>query len=539
MVRELPSYLTSTIRKLGWICLLGCSLTNGTLATPASEPTGQLPETTTSSQAPVSGNESTDDQLPWKKTGQRTPQAPTVEDVSARQLLEIYGIDESQWSFLTDGNKWSPEAADTTVKILFHLPNIRRGYFERWSAETVPWNELVSEPETHRSQFFRLRGRVNKIEEKTVVKEAAELLQFDHYYQVHMEVTGMPHTAIVFTRQLPKRWQTEPPEDEKVEVTGLFLKAGPAEEPGRKFFFAAPRIIWVPDRPNPSQGITKHHVLLAKMGVDIGLFSHITRQTERAFSGEERECFFQLLKAVAAPQANSLAKQQPLGLTISEVLGNPADLQGQLFTLEGTARRITRIVVEDPEIQERYGIDHYYQLDLFVSLKGKSIQIKSHSTDHDAPVFSNRYPINICVRTLPPELKEMHQQLAAGQLDQKLLRANVRLHGFFFKLWTYQTLFASRENEEGFQLSPVFIATEPQMLTSDNRRNPYVGAVVMTVFLIALTAAWVFLWKNSRADRHFAKTTLKRQLEAEAVESLSKLDASQPDAAADLQADEQ
>ena len=123
----------------------------------------------------------------------------------------------------------------------------------------------------------------------------------------------------------------------------------------------------------------------------------------------------------------------------------------------------------------------------------------------------------------------MNQELVAGKPNQDLLRATVRLQGFFFKTWSYQTVYASSKDEEGFQTSPIFIASEPEVISTEITRSPYIGALVATVFTIALIACWFFIWKSSRGDRHFKETTLKPSLEATALESLAQLnEASNP-----------
>jgi len=507
--------ITNWLRALApwYACLLvtGILLANARAVQPAQQQPTQ----------PSSDSDSPGE-LPWKKSG-RSPRPPSGAEVTPRQLLKIYGLDDSHLSFLADGDAWSPSAEDTTTKILLNLEKDNLQTLDRWSQETVPWLEMIEKPASHRLQVFRLRGRARNIEKITLVKEAAELVQFDHYYRVHLDITGTPHTAIIFTRRYPEAWKTGQSLDERAELSGLFLKVGPAGQKGQEFWFATPRIAWLPDQAMPSQGITQHHVLLANRGVDIGLFSHITRQTRREFIGDERECFFQLLQAVAHPAGEHLSGANPIPLKITGLLRAPQEFQGQLFTLEGIARRITRIVVEDPEIQQRFGLDHYYQVDMFVSLGGKSVQIKRHSKDQDAPVFENRYPVNVCVRSLPPALTKMNEELAAGNQNQDLLRANVRIQGFFFKLWSYQTKFVSDEQQERTQLSPVFISGTPELILSEETRSPYLSSLFATIFILILVAIWFFLWKNNRADQEFSQTTLKRHREADAMESLSEL----------------
>ena len=497
-------------RKLAIILLMTCMITRAPGVSPG------WPGQTANSQEPSTP------ELPWKKkTG--TPRPPSRSEVTAQQLLKIYGVDDSHLSFLADEQEWSAEAEETTTKILLNLEKENLQNLERWSQAPVPWENLSQAPGDHRIQVFRLRGRAQRIETVPVVKEAAELLKFDHYYRVHVQIEGTSRRAIVVTRHLPKVWEAGQALDERIETSGLFLRVGPLEDKTRGFWFAAPRISWLPDRVAPDSGITSHHVLLADHGVDIGLFSHITRQTRREFIGEERECFYQLLKAVEHAGNPKLNQSNPRSLEIAKLLRNPSDFQGQLFDLEGTARRITRIMIEDPEIQDRFGFDHYYQLDMFVSLAGKSIQIKQSPGDDAAPVFSNRYPVNVCIRSLPPALEKMNQELARGVDNQELLRAHVRLPGFFLKLWSYQTTFAASQEGRGGQLSPVFIAYAPTVVPSKDTRNPFVGTIIGALFVLVLGITWFILWRNSRSDRKFSQTTLQRQRDQDALESLEEL----------------
>ena len=522
VIPKVPYDFSATNQCSAWMSLLAILLlVPGTLTKLAGQ------ETTPSS---ASGS----DELPWKRDSKRSPRPPAETEITAHMFLQQKGIVESQLQSLTNDSSWSPEAEDTTVKILYHLPTISPHYIHRWSDKPAPWQALASNPEEHQVHFFRIKGRLKQIEKKTIISEAARLVHFDHYYQAQITIPGTPHTAIVCTRHFPASWKPGEDMDERIEVAGLFLKLGAQESAGQTFYFAAPRITWLPDRLDKAAGISKYHLLLANMGVDIGLFSHITRQTRHEFTGDERACFFQLLSAVSKTTSANLSRKQPRKLKIPELLRNTTRAQGQLFTLEGTARRITRIVVEDTSVQEQFKadidgdghddlLDHYCQIDMFVSLKGKSVQVKKDANDKDAPVFSNVYPVNVCVRTLPPELLKMNQELASDNPSQDLLRAHVRLQGFFFKTWSYQTAYASSKDDEGFQTSPIFIATEPEVIPTEIVRSPYIGVMVAVVFTIILIGCWFYIWKNNRADRQFKKTILKRSLEPTDLESLNQL----------------
>ena len=116
----------------------------------------------------------------------------------------------------------------------------------------------------------------------------------------------------------------------------------------------------------------------------------------------------QLAREVQARAAKGLFSVAPL-------FNEPANQVGELVLLEGTVRRVTRVDVGKTsdgaasDVARRFGIDHYYELDLF--------------TDD-----SQNNPIVVCVRELPPGFP-----VGDG------LHEPVRVAGLFFKSWSFES----------------------------------------------------------------------------------------------------
>ena len=75
---------------------------------------------------------------------------------------------------------------------------------------------------------------------------------------------------------------------------------------------------------------------------------------------------------------------------------------------------VEEILVNDPDIVARFGIDHYYQVSLF--------------TDDSYDKHWNPQPLTFCLRELP-------EGMPYGNLPR--YGETVRMAGFFFKTWSY------------------------------------------------------------------------------------------------------
>jgi len=177
--------------------------------------------------------------------------------------------------------------------------------------------------------------------------------------------------------------------------------------------------------------------------------------------------------------------------SVVPLFNDPASQHGQLVSLRGTAIRAIKIAVADPldasanrDIRERYGIDHYYEIEIV-------------TTD------SQNNPIVFCVRRLP-----------SGFPTGERINQPVQITGFFFKSWSYASQrtggsISKADGQQGRlrQVAPILIGSEPVMVQVA-RPNQFgvLGMVAGGVFVAVLLAIWLGIWRVSRSDRKFRST---------------------------------
>ena len=217
-------------------------------------------------------------------------------------------------------------------------------------------------------------------------------------------------------------------------------------------------------------------------------------RSRKGIENVDSECFYQLLAAVGRAKPGQLAQAATFDPPFGPLLQSPRSNQGKLFSFRGTARRVTRILVGEKNLQARFGFDHYYQVDIFVSLGRQTVRLGDPSSSEDVPTFSNNYPITVCVRQLPQGMREGEE-----------LRQEVRVAGVYFKLWSYRTEYISSFNKRQLQISPMLIGRELELIEMDAARNPWVGVIAGFMFLAVLGMTWYGLWRTGRSDRRFGQ----------------------------------
>ncbi len=118
---------------------------------------------------------------------------------------------------------------------------------------------------------------------------------------------------------------------------------------------------------------------------------------------------------------------------------------GDYLRFRFNIRRVTRVVVEEPEIARQYGVRQYYQLDGFVPLGDLVIRLGADS-EHASTVFQERFPAAIVVANLPVAIEREAESVAAGRSQAESLNRNVEVDAFFFKVWSYKTEYVQQNN---------------------------------------------------------------------------------------------
>ncbi|MEX0819541.1 MAG: hypothetical protein WD070_08100, partial [Pirellulaceae bacterium] len=354
-------------------------------------------------------------------------------------------IDDSQLAGFADGEPLGIQDEETVRRILYSMPRMPLSDLDRWAQPTENLSALLSAPNDHRADTFLIRGRTTRIERVAILPEAIERLGFEHYFRVHADIDASPHAAVLCCREIPDAWASGHVLGEPIRAYGLFLKLGAGDASRTEFAFATPHIGWLPSEPNATTGVTADLAYLASLGMDISLFDDVRPLNRKPVTQADRECFYQLLATFGKADADAARSHTSRPVELAPLLQQPETQHGRLMIVRGTARRAMLIRVDDQDIRERFGIDHYYQIDIFIRLGDQVVRLGKQG-DAESPTFTNSYPVTVCVLQLPPDLPEGTD-----------IREEVSIPAACFKLWAYRSRFVSAYDQKQLQVSPMFI----------------------------------------------------------------------------------
>jgi hypothetical protein len=406
-----------------------------------------------------------------------------------QEILERYGIGPSQLEGFFNGQPLMPSEEDVLVKILFRLPRMGLDNLQRWRQTNVSWDQLAATPAEHRVQVFHVRGRVKRVERQALLPEQAALYELEHFYRVTLDIADAPYRALLLARRVPAAWKLDEPLDEPAAADALFLKLGDSAADSPPLIFAAGRVAWLPDRPSAEHHIGSPQLQLAKLGMDAGLWELVRGVNGRGLGDEDREAFYQLLAAVGRPEASAIVSAEAKPLALVPLLEHPEQHHGEVHLVEGLARRVMKVPVRDADVRARFGIDHYYEIDLFLPLGNTSIRIGKDATGQKSPVYRNDFPATLVVRQLPP-----------GMAEGERVHQTVRAKAVFFKLWVYPSPFAEKFNQ--VQPAPLLVAAEPTVVPFEAASNWVVSTLVLAAFVLALGVVAIITWWQRSSDRH-------------------------------------
>lgn len=455
---------------------------------------------------------------------------------SFEDILALAGWDTERLARLRDGNEFTEPQRLETLALLRRLHTFDRASLEQWT-KTSSASPIQDRKKANSSQLVRLRGRVVSVVEKSVPPSIVDRLEMKSYYECELLQGEQAGSVVIWAAQVPRAWLAMSEINQPAMATALFVREMPEASRSARALFVASRLEWYPelvDEPYVSLGQS----ILAAHGMDIGLLDEIVNH--QPVKGAEREAFYQVLSVAGKIDADRLARLARRGLStfaksfqsdreskqlqqrlmakeveslaakgrfsVAPLFNEPDAQVGRLFMFDGVARRVTRINVgvgDDgvsvSDVYHRFGIDHYYEIELFTS-------------------DSQNRPLVFCVRELP-EGFPMH-----GRIDQP-----VRLAGFFFKSWRYHT-HEPLAAEKGItapgssgrpSISPLLIGRAPIVLppttAGDSRITTYVGTgIVLSGIFVALAT----LWRWRRSDRQFFDRHLAPSFVLPAGESL-------------------
>ena len=440
--------------------------------------------------------------------------------IKAEQLRDIYHVE-------------SPlEETDTRtliLRLLYRLARMPQRNLEYWAQKNERPENALWNGATPIGDVFALRGVLREINAFTL--NDADQMKFGKKQvfrcQLSLPSSAGTRPAILYTSTVPIRLPLDEPVDAACGALAIF--AGNDDATGNPLFIAD-RLAWYPDS------------LLGDLKMDVSLLENV--ENSKPLRGEEYEAFYQMLAAARRSAADELPRRaynqlryetgelqaalmklenNAVPLTEDEQLEkkvletrldymrknashpfvplveHPDRFNGELIMLRGTAYRIVKVRVTEPEIRKRLGINHYFQIDMRVNLEHKVKLITSRTAEGESAKIREekivtQHPATFCALSLPP-----------GMPTGDHLLEPIRVAGFYFKNWQYQTA-QMRDDQAAERVAPMLIGREPVWdVRKRSELEKYGGVIVGMLFLLVLAGIWGIVWWTGRSDIAFGK----------------------------------
>ncbi|MEX2138828.1 MAG: transmembrane domain-containing protein [Pirellulales bacterium] len=409
---------------------------------------------------------------------------------TARQLFDLFGIDEASFQQFTHGESLKQAEHEQVARLLMRLPQVKLVDVKRWTKRGVAWDDVAWRPGNYQREFVRVEGRARKVTRIVPAAEMQDRYALESYYRCEMSLGDDQQPAVVFARAVPQKWPIDQPLNERASASAMFLKTGADSAAGKsELYFAADRIAWNPDTP------------LGTLGMDYGLFDTVEQQ--RPITNQDRECFYQMLAAAGrAPAAATVAVAADPTSQLGPLMRKPQDHVGEPYSFRGVARRAVKIHISDPDTVARLGFDHYFELVVFLDLDGV-LEVAGQKV--------GSYPVIYCVRELPP-----------GMPTGDEIGESVRASGFMFKKWPYTTEMTEEQNPGLRMTSPLLIGRTVIWERRDTAQS-LVGPVTGGILAAMIIALVVFGWWFGRRERRTHEALVAKRHAAQADQSLNDL----------------
>ncbi|MEX0977251.1 MAG: hypothetical protein WDZ48_00270 [Pirellulales bacterium] len=433
---------------------------------------------------------------------------------SPRELLELFSIDDALFGSFADDRPLDPSEREKLVLLLHRLRQIPLGTMEDFSLPGRAMRSIRANPDEYRGEVFSVPGFVQYVAREELPPEAREKFQLDAWYRCQI-VTFLGTNVTLYAASIPRAWKLDVPLEERCDALAMFVKVlAPAaagqdeadirqdDDAGSKqtsFLFVAPRVAWHPN------------TMLGELRMDVGLFDDV-----RDRGGlDERECFYQLLAAATRAGDGRIERAARAQLTdrqdllervarnrhqgekaraaaeralkraaknaddVVPLFNEPASQRGRLLVLSGEALRAIEVRVNDPDIVKRFGIDHYFEVEIVTE-------------------DSQNNPIACCLVALPPDMP-------LGEA----IHENVSVSGFFLKTWAFDAQktsdLAGPGDSKRQQLAPLLIGKTLRVIKPPAAAPQSPTLAIGIVLAILLGAA--LMWQLRRAERRALANT--------------------------------
>ena len=347
--------------------------------------------------------------------------------------------------------------------------------YETYSKE-VDLKAVKNDPQDFRFWVFRRSGTVVRAEKHRLPEEIATP-ELNEFWLLHVDMDG--ETAIVVSKVVPKAWAKSKKLNEPIEFTGFFFGLQSHElflgMPESVPIFACNRVGWFPTEL--SSQIGPSHLLLASQGVDMSALDVLRASHSQRLRSSESEFFYQFIGAAKtledSPELEDIAT---LGFVD---LFDWSKAIGQVVEVEGNVIRVLSVAIDEKR-QAELGVEQLYELNLSLPLDQK-INVQG------GEVYEHRFPVSVQVNSLPLP-------------PQELKGKRVRVKGFFYRFWNYQSDGSKEAGSRG-QPAPLVIGFKPRIVKVNTGQVDFIFTTAAILFMIiVLGAIWILRRSDNNPD---------------------------------------
>lgn len=428
------------------------------------------------------------------RPGPQEGDAAGADAMGLKRYLEAFALDGQAREILVAPVPWDDERTALAVRVLVRLSLAPPGLVDSWrraaadgAAPVLPGHD----------RLVRFGGRAVfvaplRIPGEIALPAAAADAASPTTVDLVRLVSATGATVDILTTAAPRAWPRWRAFDEPAHVDALPLAAGtgpvpsPAESRADSAWPADPPTLLVAAKGVawPARGVA------GDAGMDASLFDRVV--DGRKLTADDADAFFALLAAAGRTPPGAIAAAAGAPASIIPLIDPSerwfASHRGDPVSIEGMALRATRIEIDDPLRQRETGIDHYWEVFVFVPTPPIDVGGK----------VQERYPVVCCLRALP-----------AGMPEGSTISERVRVAGFALKSYAYPL--ADRDGSARRREAPLLVGGDVTWLRTGQPPGAdllgWVLAGFAALVAIGLTAV---AWKASRD----ARATVRRRREA-------------------------
>ena len=295
------------------------------------------------------------------------------------------------------------------VRMLDRFQGAPNQWRQEWINSSVEFRSGQAKQCQEQCRFVRMSGQITKAVRLKAPDDVAMITNSKDIFAVQFQLNNSEKAWLVVP-DLPAGLLVENNLDEICEASAILLHVPdhvPNTQNEKQILAVAPRLKWWPQTP------------FGRLGMDYGLFNSV--EDGMPIQASEAEAFYASLSA--SKSQKDIPDAPLLDDTSLVSLLNPASdwlrlHRGEQIVLNGTARRVTKVLVEAGRDQDILGNDHYWEIFVFVATP--LLQIGEE--------FQDTYPLVFCCTELP-------QGLPIGEQ----VNEPIQIAGFIFKRYRYLT----------------------------------------------------------------------------------------------------